>query len=179
MTARSAATRHPGLREMMASDIRSAAGVFAGIVLGFVGRSWFPKRPDLDFYRTCAEVVPVLLLALGLQTRALAVSLRLHMPRLPKPRTVPAKVGRIALWTARLSARLYPVLGTVILCWTEIDALEVVARGRATRADASNVPLGLLLALGAIAMVAMFPWLLGEPKPEANSRDVSGATREQ
>jgi hypothetical protein len=137
---------------------RAVGPILVGVVVGFVFAVLAPERATAEFYSAASQIIPVLMLALTVESRVFTAALRSPLPPPRRP------LGRIA---QRLDPYVLPlVVGAVLvlMCLGELVALATIGNAHYRTADPFSVY--FILGFGAAAVATIPLWNL--PTRSAN-----------
>jgi hypothetical protein len=161
-------TLTPAMRRRATAHLTRTLHIPGGVIAGLVAVSTSPHHAPRDFFDIAAQIIVVLLLAAGLQTRLLSTRVK----PLPPPIELPPNPSEILRALLRLDGYMvaitgaYYALGTaVILVVGELAALGMLL-GTATTGNPQAVLFCITYGLVALTIAA----LLGGPD-EAGASD--------
>jgi hypothetical protein len=148
---------------------RLAFPTLAGAFAVVIAEQTAPRSAPRDFFDIAAQVIVVLFLAAGLQTRLFTV--RHHLPPLLRPtRGAPLETrARHLVSTVVTSGYLAfnGMMAAVVLIWGEAEALDALM-GSQHYTNPRNVLASIFFAMVAIAVAALLPFDPGSTFPLAD-----------
>ncbi len=133
--------------------LREAGPLLVGVLAGGLALLTAPRHAAQPFYSAAAPVIPLLLLALGMEARVLGVAQAVR----PDSRRSRASLGAIRLPVARLLRAGNAIWVVLFLSTGEFHALSVLASGDYGRESPKIEFAAVAFALAVIATLALRP----------------------